>query len=382
VAPLTIFLVSIAFCAYTMIGYPLLLAVLARMRNRKVHKAPKQASVSVILPVHNGERWIGAKLKSILALDYPRQLMEIIVVSDGSDDATNEIVRCFMESGKIRLLELDRGGKAAALNAGIAHATGEILFFTDVRQELSKNSLANLVACFADPEIGVASGELIIRESPDAEETSVGAYWKYEKWIRKQLTRIDSVLGATGCIYAMRRELAEPLPEHTLVDDMYLPLAAFFRGYRVVLDDTAVAFDYPTKLASEFRRKVRTLAGVYQVMGYYPALLGPQNRMWLHFVSHKLARLLMPWALIAALLATFRLQPPLYFWAMGAQFLVYALAAADPVTSDSWKFKRFTSRARTFVVLMAAALCAVSILFVPARLLWRETNVSAATVNK
>jgi poly-beta-1,6-N-acetyl-D-glucosamine synthase len=382
VAPLTIFIFCIAFCAYTMLGYPLLLTLLAGMRNRKVHKSPKLATVSVILPVHNGERWIAAKLNSILALDYPLELMEVLVISDGSDDATDEIVRSFTERGNIRLLAVPRGGKAAALNAGIAHATSEILFFTDVRQELSKESLANLVACFADPEIGAASGELIIRESANAEEASVGAYWKYEKWIRKQLTRVDSVLGATGCIYAMRRHLASPLPEHTLVDDMYLPLGAFFRGYRVILDDSAMAFDYPTQLASEFRRKVRTLAGVYQIIGQYPALLGPRNRMWFHFVSHKLARLIMPWALIVALLASFRLPAPWDLWALGAQFAVYGLAAADPVTSDHRRIKRLTSRARAFVVLMAAALCAVSILFVPARLLWGETRVSAASVHK
>ena len=145
------------------------------------------------------------------------------------------------------------------MNTALAQAKGEILFFTDVRQQFHPDSLANLVACFADPEVGVVSGELVIRDGTGIEEASVGLYWKYEKWIRKQLSRLDSIMGATGCIYAMRRELAIPLPEGTLNDDMYLPLEAFFRGYRVILDDSALAFDYPTPLASEFRRKVRTL---------------------------------------------------------------------------------------------------------------------------
>src|SRR5262249_27307012 len=154
------------------------------------------------------------------------------VLSDGSTDRTHEEVRRFISRANVHLIVLPRGGKAAALNAGIARATGEILFMTDVRQQLAPDSLNHLVACFADPEVGVVSGELVIREGVGQEEASVGLYWKYEKWIRKQLTRVDSVLGATGCIYAMRRELATPLPENTLVDDMFLPLAAFFRGYR------------------------------------------------------------------------------------------------------------------------------------------------------
>jgi cellulose synthase/poly-beta-1,6-N-acetylglucosamine synthase-like glycosyltransferase len=376
---LTVFLLSAAFCIYTLAGYPLLVALLARWRPRPVLKAPGRARVSVILPVYNGERWIRAKLESILALDYPPELMETLVVSDGSTDATESIVREFAGRGGVRLLSIPRQGKAAALNAALDQARGEILFFTDVRQELHSGSLASLVACFADPSVGVASGELVIREGGGLEEASVGLYWKYEKWIRKQLSRLDSVLGATGCIYAMRRNLAAPLPAGTLADDMHLPLGAFFRGYRVILDDSALAYDYPTQLSSEFRRKVRTLAGVYQIMGQYPALLGPSNRMWIHFFSHKFARLLMPYALIAAAAASFGLPVPWNRCALAAQALFYGMAALDYWLPGGWVLKRLTSPARTFTVLMAASLCAVAILFVPSRILWKETRVGAAS---
>jgi glycosyltransferase involved in cell wall biosynthesis len=374
---IAVFLCSVAFCAYTVFGYPLLLALLARLRAHPVRKAPCRATVSIILPVYNGERWMAAKLESIRALEYPAELLEILVVSDGSTDGTETTVRRFASRSKLQYLALPRGGKAAALNAAIAKATGEILFFTDVRQHLHSASLANLVACFADPEVGVASGELVIRDGTGLEEASVGLYWKYEKWIRKQLSRVDSVLGATGCIYAMRRELASPLPEGTLNDDMYLPLGAFFRGFRVILDDSALAFDYPTPLASEFRRKVRTLAGVYQIVRAYPELLGPRNRMWIHFFSHKLARLLMPWAMIAAALASFALPAPWKVWAIGAQSSAYFLALADAWLPAGFPLKRVTSPLRTFAVLMAASLCALAIFFVPARVLWKETRVSA-----
>jgi biofilm PGA synthesis N-glycosyltransferase PgaC len=372
---IALFLFCGGFCVYTLFGYPLLLGLVARWRTRPVRKAPWPATVSVILPVHNGEPWVAAKLESILALNYPAELLEILVVSDGSTDATASIVGGFTGRAKIELLALPRGGKAAALNAALGRATGEILFFTDVRQQLHPDSLANLVACFADPEVGVASGELVIREGAGLEEASVGLYWKYEKWIRKQLSRLDSVLGATGCIYAMRRQLARPLPQGTLNDDMYLPLAAFFRGYRVVLDDAALAFDCPTMLASEFRRKVRTLAGVYQIVGSYPALLGPRNRMWIHFFSHKLARLLMPWAIIAAAVASFGLPAPWNVRAIGAEASACVLALLDVWVPAGFPLKRLTSPIRTFAVLMAASLCALAILFVPPRVLWKETRV-------
>ena len=376
---ISVFLVSVAFCVYTLFGYPLLLGFLARWRTRPVRKAPWPATVSVILPVYNGEPWMAAKMESILALNYPAELVEILVVSDGSADATASIVGGFTDRAKIVFRALPRGGKAAALNAAMAIAGGEILFFTDVRQNLHPDSLANLVACFADPEVGVASGELVIRQGAGLEEASVGLYWKYEKWIRKQLSRLDSVLGATGCIYAMRHQLACPLPEDTLNDDMYLPLAAFFRGLRVILDDSALAYDYPTALASEFRRKVRTLAGVYQIVGFYPALLGPRNRMWIHFFSHKLARLLMPWAMIAAAVASLGLPAPWNVWAVGAEASACALAWLDVWLPAGFPLKRLTSPIRTFAVLMAASLCALAILVVPPRVLWKETRVSGTT---
>ena len=371
-----IFLCSAAFCLYTIAGYPLLLALLARWRPRPVKKGARQARVSLILPVSNGERWIGAKLESILALHYPTELLEILVVSDGSTDATESITEEYARKGNIHLLRIPRQGKAAALNAALDRAQGEILFFTDVRQELDPDSLTNLVACFADPAVGVASGELVIRPGDGIEEDSVGLYWKYEKWIRKHLSSVDSVLGATGCIYAMRRSLARRLPEGTLVDDMYLPLAAFFEGYRVILEESALAFDYPTQLSSEFQRKVRTLAGVYQIIGQYPALLGPSNRMWIHFFSHKLARLLMPYALIAAAAASFVLPRPWNGAALAAQALFCLAAVADCWLPEQVPIKRITAPLRTFSVLMAASLCAASILILPSRMFWKETRVT------
>jgi biofilm PGA synthesis N-glycosyltransferase PgaC len=368
-----LFFLSGVFVVYVLFGYPVLLAIQARRRPVPVRKAPEWKTVSVLLPVRNGEAWIAEKLRSILALDYPRELLQIIVVDDGSQDSTCAIVAGFQG---IELVSIPPGGKAVALNEGLRRATGEIVFFTDVRQALDAASLRQLVACFADPAVGAASGELIIRRGASLEEANVGAYWRYEKWLRKRQTQVDSMLGATGCIYAMRAHLARPLEPGAILDDVELPLGAFFEGYRIVLDDSARAYDYPTSLDAEFRRKVRTLAGVYQTMGRHPLLLTWRNRMWLHFVSHKLGRLLLPWAMLMLLGASFGLPAPWNLLMIAGQAAFYLLAGIDLLLPERFALKRITSPARTFVVLMAAAWCAAFFPLLPKQMLWGTTKVN------
>src|SRR5262249_20236945 len=148
-----LFLLSVAFIVYTLAVYPLLLALVARLRSRPVAKQFEPRTVTILLPVRNGERWLGAKLASLFALRYPTELLQIVVISDGSTDGTDAIAGEHAASGRIEFLPLPSGGKAAALNAGIARARGEILFLTDVRQEIAPDALKNLVACFADPSV-------------------------------------------------------------------------------------------------------------------------------------------------------------------------------------------------------------------------------------
>lgn len=363
-----VFALSLAVPAYVLLGYPVLLALSSTRRAaRRMAELRDPPEVTVILPVHNGERWIRRKLESILALDYPADRLRILVISDGSTDRTDEIVR---EFPPVELVRIPFSGKASALNAGLARAGGDLLFFTDVRQPLDSACLRHLAACFGDPDVGVASGELEIRNGGSTEEASVGMYWRYEKWIRKRHSEIDSVLGASGCIYAMRRSLAAPLPPETLNDDMHLPFQAFFRGYRVLFVEEARAYDDPTMLQAEFRRKVRTQAGVYQIIGAFPALLGPRNRMWIHFLSHKVGRLLLPFALLGALVSSWFLPAPWSWIFLAAQAAFYGAALLDPVVPEGMALKACTSAVRTFVVLVVAALAACSILFRSSRSFW------------
>lgn len=371
-----LFLAGAGFTFYIVAGYPLLLALLARWRPKRIRKRFTDATVTVLLAVYNGDKWIRAKLESILQLDYPRARMQILAISDGSTDQTDSIVMDFRAEG-VELLRVPHGGKAAALNAGMARATGEILFFTDVRQRLKPDALRHLVACLGDPEVGGASGHIVFVKSDEGGEADVGLYWRFEKWLRDKLTAVDSLLVATGCVYALRRKLARPLPAAALIDDAYLPLAAIFAGYRFVFERRAIAYDYPTRLEVEFQRKVRTLAGLVQLAGSYPRLLNVFTRVGFHFFSYKLGRLLLPYALLLIAVSCFWLPRPWAEAAIGGQAVLYGLAALDHWVPAGFALKRLSASCRTFMVLIAAAFCAGSILFVPAGRLWKETRVKA-----
>ena len=371
-----VLLLSGSLIIYVLAGYPLLLARIARRQTRTIQKDAALRRVSVVVAVRNGEKFLAAKLRSILACNYPRELMEITVVSDGSDDATDGIAQSFAAEG-VRFYRNERTGKGAAVNTGIANSTGEILILTDVRQTLDPDAIRNVVACFGDPIVGAVSGELSIRPGLSAEEADTGLYWKYEVFIRKHMSRVDSTFGTNGPFYALRRSLAVPIPENTLLDDVYLPLAAFFKGYRLILEESAKAFDYPTTLTSEFQRKVRTQAGLYQILKLYPELLRSSNRMRIHFLSAKFGRLIMPFLLILVAFSTFGLADPVRGIMLVAQGLFYLTALLDRWVPQRSVFKRVSSPIRTFVVLMAAAFLATKIFFVPAQGLWKETKVQA-----
>ena len=371
------FLLSFTAVTYVMAGYPLLLKVLARYRSRPVTKGAVPRSVSILIPVRNGGAFIRDKLMSVLGQDYPKELVEIIVLSDESTDETDDVVREFAAAG-VELVRLPRGGKPAALNAGFRRAHNEILVLTDVRQTLDRGCVKALVSCFADERVGVVSGELLIRSGELSEQADIGLYWRFETWIRRELARLDSMFGATGPIYAIRRSLAVDFPPEILLDDMYLPLTAFFRGYRLIVEESARAFDHPAKLGGEFRRKLRTLAGNYQILQYMPQLLGPRNRMWLHFVSYKVGRLLLPYILLALAVSSL-LAGSVWGRLVFTGMIAFAiLAALDGWIPQKQSIKRVSSAARTFTVMMLATAGAVCVFFVSPQRLWTQSTITPA----
>ena len=265
-------------------------------------------------------------------------------------------------------------GQGGGAEPGPPRASGEILFFTDVRQPLDPQALRHLAANFADPTVGAVSGELRLGRGDVGHQADMELYWRYEVWVRKRHSNIDSLYNTTGCIYAMRRELAAPMPLDTLSDDAVMPLRAFFRGYRVILDPEALAFDYPTSAGAEFRRRFRTLAGLWQVSARLPKLFSNANRMRFHFMSHKFSRLVLPWALLVIVASTLALPALLVRTCLLAgQAALLALALLDVVIPVGFPLKRVTSPARTFIVMNAAALAAIVVFFVPATRLWSPT---------
>jgi cellulose synthase/poly-beta-1,6-N-acetylglucosamine synthase-like glycosyltransferase len=368
---------AVSLIVYVVAIYPVLLGIISSRMEKPIRKDSTLRAVSIVMAVRNGEKFIERKLRSIFGLNYPRELMQIIVVSDGSEDGTDAIARSFEPEG-VHVIRVPRGGKCAALNAGVSAATNEILVFTDVRQTLDPDCLRNAIASFGDPSVGAVSAELHIRSGQSEDERNTGLYWKYEVWIRKGMSRLGSTFGCNGPFYALRRSLWTPIPADILLDDAWLPLTAVFKGFRLVLEPTAKAWDFPTALDSEFRRKVRTQAGLYQILRVMPEVLSSRNPMRFHFLSGKFGRVLIPYCLIILAAATFGLPAALRIPLAWLQIAFYSTAAIDLLLPSGFPLKRLTSPVRTFVVLGAAALFGVKVYFVPPRTLWKETSVRHA----
>ena len=317
---------------YTYAGYPLWIYSRSRLHPRPPRQEPMLPTVSVILAVHNGAALLRLKVDHLLSLDYPQDRMEIVIVSDGSTDGTDDILRQFPDPPVRSIRCSEHCGKAAALNMGMQSATGEILLFLDIRPTIESNALQLLLSNFADPRVGCVAGELVLRDDGhDAGAKAVGGlYWRYEQWIRNCEAKVDSPLGVYGGFYAVRRKLARALPEGTILDDMLQPLSVIRQGYRSVLDVRARVYDiWPKSLHGEFHRKVRTLAGNFQLLQLAPWLLLRQNRLRFELISHKLLRLLVPILLVILLISSALLadRSLLYAGALAAQIVLYVLAA-------------------------------------------------------
>ncbi len=343
---------------YTYAGYPLWMYVRSRWQPRPQRQGSIFPTVSIILAVHNGAALLRQRVAHLLSLDYPQDRLEIAIVSDGSTDGTDDILKEFQDPHVKCLRCPVHSGKAAALNLGMQSATGEILLFLDIRPWIESNALQLLISNFEDPRVGCVAGELVLRDDGhDAGAKAVGGlYWRYEQWIRSCEAKVDSPLGVYGGFYAVRRKLASALPEGTILDDMLQPFSVIRQGYRSVLDLRARVYDvWPKSLRGEFHRKVRTLAGNFQLIQLAPWLLSRENRLRFELISHKLLRLLVPILLGILLISSAWLanRSWLYAGACAAQIAFYVLAAlgAGP---DIPILARIAAPASAFCMLNAA----------------------------
>lgn len=356
-----LFWALVAVVAYTYVGYPVVIGILARLRGRSLQPTgPIPRSVSFILCAYNEAGRIGNRLRELCAMLEETGIEgEILLVSDGSTDATLTVAR-ELDRPYLRIVELpDRVGKAAALSHGAALARHEILVFADVRQTWPANSLEFLLAPFADSTIGAVTGDLVLESSPGV-LAGVGLYWRFEKWLRRKESQYWSMVGATGAIAAVRRSLFRPIPQGTLLDDVYWPMQVAMQGSRVWHEQRAHAFDrLPARASDEFRRKVRTLSGNFQLMTLLPqALIPGRNPIWFQYLSHKVLRLLVPWCLLGLLglsaVLAYLLSGGMFAWLLAAQALGYTIALAG-LHPEVAKRSRLASAGASFLVLNAAA---------------------------
>lgn len=336
-----LFWISFVLVVYTYLGYPLCLAILKKVRTRPVEKGFCQPQVSVVIAACNEEQTIIRRIDNLLAQDYPSDKLEIIIVSDGSQDRTVEFARR-VEGRNIKIVVLaQRQGKAVALNEGVSLASGELVVFCDARQTFEEDTIRQLVANFADQTVGCVSGELMLhRNRSDGIQVEMGAYWHYEKWIRRNESASGSVVGATGAVYAIRRILYRDLPHGTLLDDVMVPMQVVMQGFRTVFDGSARAHDVVShNVSQEWVRKVRTLAGNWQLMSFLPILLAPwKNPCCWRFISHKVLRLIVPFALLVLIVSGALLNEPIYRAATWSQLVFYGVAGmggAIPMTRSN-----------------------------------------------
>ena len=356
------FWTSSLILAYSYLGYPLLLGLVAWVRKCPINRGENQPRVSLIISVHNEEKVIREKLQNALAQDYPKDKLEIIVASDDSTDNTHSIVGQFIDSGIKLFVQEDRLGKTAALNMAVAKTRGDIIVFTDANSMYNTEAIRMMVENFADPAVGCVTGETRLL---NPEKSAIGenekSYYSYDTFLKKEESAIGSTVGADGAIFAVRKELYQPL-DSSLINDFVIPLQIVAKGYRVVYEPRAFLHEATaTPLKGGFARRVRiinrALFGLFSV----PQVLNPFKVGFfaVQVVSRKLLRWTAPLFLIAIFITNLCLLSSLFYkLTLGLQLGFYLLAIVYMLASGMAKH-RFLNFPYYFCHANAAALVAL-----------------------
>lgn len=325
-----IFWLALAVPVYAYLGYPVVLVLMRLAFHRPVRKAPFEPTVTLLIPAYNEAEHIAGKIQDSLQLDYPGEKLEILVVCDGSRDTTPENARNATGDSRVRVVSFpENRGKISTLNDGVRQARGEIVVFSDATALLYRDALRWLMTNFADPQVGAVSGRYTVI---GAEEVGIGKsedfYWKYETFLKVQESELDSMLGAHGHLHAIRRDLYPYPPPGTINDDYVIPVSVLASGYRAVYEPKAVVYEEAREMTG-FGRRVRIMAGNLQQLREIKGLIHPFRALPLFFfLSHKVSRLLVPFAMVIAFVTGLLLMRSLVygvlFW---LQVVFYALAA-------------------------------------------------------
>jgi len=324
-----IFWIAVLVPVYAYIGYPVVLLLLRLLIRREVKKAPVEPFLSLLIPAYNEDDVIARKIENSLALDYPAGLLEIVVASDGSTDKTAQTAQKLADGQRVRVLAFpENRGKIATLNASVPQLRGEIVVFSDAAAMLFPNSVRLLIENFADPAVGAVSG---LYKIVKADEVDVGKsedlYWKYETFLKIQESQVDSTLGGHGHLHAIRKNLYPYPPPGTINDDYIIPVSVLAKGYRAVYEPAAIVYEEAHEMTG-FGRRIRIMAGNIQQIREIRGLLRPFRPLALFFfLSHKVSRLVVPFAMPVALITNFfLLGSHFYFAVLGAQLIFYLLA--------------------------------------------------------
>ncbi|MCA1849646.1 MAG: glycosyltransferase family 2 protein, partial [Acidobacteria bacterium] len=348
---------------YTYVGYPLLLVLVSRLRPRAVRREECAPTVSVIITAYNEERDLAAKLENTLALDYPRELLEIIVASDCSTDRTDEIARSYAPRGVRLHRQPERLGKTAAQNAAVELARGEVILFSDATTLYRRDVLRAMMPSFADPTVGCVAGRLIYVDPADS---SVGrgarSYWGYETFLKRHESRACSLIGASGCLYAVRRTAYVPL-YHEACSDFLIATKMVEQGLRAVYEPAAVCTEETNRRTDkEMKMRVRVIAQTFTDLWRHRPMLNPFRSGFyaVELLSHKVMRYLVPYFLILIFAATAFLAPGSVFYlvALGAQLGCYLSALASWVLERAGVHNYLLALPQYFVLANVASLVA------------------------
>ncbi|HVT88948.1 MAG TPA: glycosyltransferase family 2 protein [Tepidisphaeraceae bacterium] len=310
----TILVIFFWLCAglilYTYAVYPLLVMVLSEFlgkdRTAREVDSTNWPNVSLLIAAYNEQAVIERRIANALAMDYPKEKLEIAIASDGSNDETANIVKRYAGQG-VRLIEFaERRGKSAVLNRAIPQLRGEIVVLSDANSEFEPSALKKLVRWFDDPAVGIVSGRLVLTDARNSRNAD-SLYWNYETFLKKSESRLGGLLGANGAIYAIRRSCFTPIPDDTVVDDFLIPLLMrLHHGFLVHYDFQAIAYEQaPNQVRDEFRRRMRIGTGNLQNLSLLWPLLDPrQGFVAISFFSHKVLRWLCPFLLIGILIGS------------------------------------------------------------------------------
>jgi cellulose synthase/poly-beta-1,6-N-acetylglucosamine synthase-like glycosyltransferase len=378
-----IFIIAAILLTYPYVGYPALAFVLSRFLGRSVRRGQITPRISLIIAARNEQRDLAAKIENALTLDYLREKLEIIVASDCSTDRTDEIARSYASQGVILHRQAERRGKTWAQNEAVKISSGEILVFSDATTIYERDALRQIVQSFADPQVGCVAGQLIyVDRATSAVGRGCRSYWSYEKWLKQCESQLGSLIGVSGCLYAVRRSCHTWLARN-LIDDFAVATEIHLRGLRTVYEPAAIAMEETNQRArDEFQMRVRVIEQTMSVLAHYRTVLDLRRHGMFAFqmLSHKVLRYAAPIWLVMLLIASWELKhaSAFYQFVFFGQAVFYAAAMAGGLASRLGLKLRALALPYYFVLVNAASVKAfIRFMSSKAQVTWEPTREPA-----